>query len=64
MNISPLCQCGIKCLSGCDHKIKTKMVCEKTMHDRTLRGEKIPDPLSHSSPFKNFGNSVEEKNTF
>ena len=42
---------------GCDHKIKTKMVCEDIMHKRTLRGDKIHNPLSH------FGHSVEENNT-
>ena len=44
-------QCGIKCLVGCDHKIKPKMVCENIMHNRSLRGDKIHNPLSHSSPF-------------
>ena len=31
---------------GCDHKIKTKMVCENIMHNRTLRGDKFHKPLS------------------
>ena len=44
-------QCGIKCLMGCGHKIKTKMVCENIMPYRTLRGDKIHNPLSDSSPF-------------
>ena len=34
-------QCGIKCLVGCDHKNKTKMVCENLMHNRGYRGDII-----------------------
>ena len=37
-------QCGIKCLVGCDHKNKTKMVCENLMHNRGYRGDIIHNP--------------------
>ena len=57
-------QCGIKCLMGCDHKIKTKMVCENIMHNRTLRGDKFHKPLSHSSPFWKFWSLSRKNNTF
>ena len=32
-------QCGIKCLVGCDHKNKTKMVYENLMHDGGYQGD-------------------------
>ena len=37
-------QCGIKCLVGCDHKNKTKTVCENLMHNRGYRGDIIHNP--------------------
>ena len=49
---------------GCDHKIKTKMVCENIMHNRTLRGDKIHNPLSDSSPFWKFWSLSRRKQHF
>ena len=37
-------QCGIKCLVGCDHKDKTKTVCENLIHNRSYRGDIIHNP--------------------
>ena len=56
-------QCGIKYLMGCK-KIKTKMVSENILHNRTLRGDKIHDPLSHSSPFCKFWSTSRRKQLF
>ena len=53
-------QWGIKCLMGCDHKIKT----ENIMHNLTLRGDKIHNPLSHSSPFWKFWSLSRRKEHF
>ena len=52
----------IKCILGCDHKIKTEMVCENKMHNRTHGGDKIHNPLSHFPLLENFGYSVKENN--